>query len=232
MPTIAEDKELTDYYKPTRYSQSALLQQHGQAELGGVCFLLCIHWILHHKLVRSTFGNKMSTGVRIGFLEGKEKFLTICSGHNEFLQSLKGKRGDAVAAELAHAKQYGVTLTDVGSVHTSPRYGRLGFEDRADTFEKAKCMTSLMIPHAYHIINLDGTHNHTICWYSSGNWFADNHLYIFDPNIGEFRTGATKAEAGAFLAKLVQEYGAKENQISRLNVYKAAIDTSKATIKV
>ncbi len=229
MPAIAENEQLTDHFEPTRFSQFALLAQHGKQEIGGICFLLCIHWILHHKTVRSVFGKKKPTDVRIAFLENKEKFLTICSGQEAFLNSIRGKMGSAVAFEMAEAKKYGVTLTDVGSLYTAGNYRGKEFVDRGGKFEKAKFMPSLLSPHTYHIINLDGTHNHTICWYSSGNWIADNHLYIFDPNVGEFRTAATREEAGAFLAKLLQEYAGNGNTIGQVNVYKATIDTSKAT---
>lgn len=210
-----------DNYPLTKFEQYTVLEQYQlQDQVRGLCFLLSIGWILHHRNHRTVFGQKKSTAARLNFLKDKGNFLSINRHHDDFLKSQgdlnrKVVGNESEKAEIGHAESLGVSL-----VENKPRIyvGSLGYADRdqlEDTIrddENRLLLNQIIVTHSYHLLNLDGDQGHTVACYCSGGRRSDDpHVYFFDPNIGEFQLTASVDTLAAFIADLLLDY--KDNNM-------------------
>lgn len=190
------------------FRQTELIEKYDSNTRKGVCMAVCVRWIEHHKTVRSCFGYKKPTDIRLAALKKSNEIDAICRSQAVY--------GDYVKkiSNLGDASEYKETLNEfVGnfdlslSRETKTIYlGKLSSKfskaSNADAFVDdssylfEEMATFVKQKHRYHIINLDGQTPHTICCYmSSGTAFGyGTHLYVFEPNRGEFKVPANEVD--------------------------------------
>ena len=197
----------------------------------------CINWIITHKNHRTTFGKKTPTDTRLEIIKKKQNVEALCTSQsdyesmlmkipvtqfdtlyidklNEFLEKHKIKADGNT--EKMHIDSYAGSL--LKERKEAPDITAFA-EAKEDDFNNIK--NFLTATHRYHLINFKGLHAHTICCYMSGGkiFGSGSHLYVFDPNIGEFKVPLS--EVGYFLSLLVFTHismGARNNTLTAYRI--------------
>lgn len=213
---IAQNAAWHADYLQGDFMQAKLLDNALADYQDGVCMATCAYWIAHHAQYR-TFGVKRATSVRLDFLRNRHKFAAICRQQGTYEELARGRAGNSNSPAYATAldrfvKAFGLALTgqrehlfmSFVANYTYGNPGRAKFVQRA-TPKFEDLATFLNQTHTYNIINFDGVHPHSICCYKSGGKKgANSHLYVFDPNRGEFKV--PEGEIDHFFANLLYEY--------------------------
>jgi len=181
--------ELQDF-NPTQYSQGeqikkALGDAIGQRSdvSGGICFSLCCQWMeLHRKY------HKMGGGEKDRIAAMAIRIRDLMSDSVYFFRAMNSQAGD-------YAQAYANKLEQKNE--TGRKYG-LVFSSEQQKQSLAMLAASVNGTHSYTQTSFGlGTRGrHAICAYKSGGKFLGfgSHLYVFDPNYGEYRVSQSKIE--------------------------------------
>ena len=180
--SIAIEEALKSYMAGTRdkagYSQNKMIKQYGLDSKwsGGVCLALSSHWIrFHHQ-------HKGSTATRVG-VDGilRSKGALVAAANIQGVYRRQGK-----TTEISKAvSMNGLTVM---APNAPVRYlATDSFQELIDKVNRT---------HKYYILALSipfGGSGHAICCYKSGGKFGYySHLYVFDPNLAEFKVPASE----------------------------------------
>ena len=153
----------------------------------GICLSLCMNWIYLHKKY-----HKMGNGERYRIESMKSRIRGLMSETVHFQRALNSQAWDYALAREGNGSSVRDHLNGVGK-----KYG-LEFSAEeipavpAGARSLAEAVPTLTVNrnHAYTMTIIRFTGGaHAICAYKSGGKFfgLGSHLYLFDPNFGEFR---------------------------------------------
>lgn len=179
----------------------------------------CANWIETHKNYRSCFGNKKPTDVRLEILKRKHKIDAICKSQSDYERIFTKNSSSIDKGSYKSSLDEFLSCYDLSSDGASltqriAKYpGKISSRGLSESsisesatsyaFEFEDFANFVNVNHRYHIINFNGSNPHTICCYmSSGKMFGyGKHLYVFEPNRGEFKVPAS--DIPKFFALLV-----------------------------
>jgi hypothetical protein len=215
----SDDRPEIYKYLSGDFQQAKLLSKKPRNIQEGVCMAACANWIETHKNYRSCFGKKKPTDVRLDVLKKKHNIDAICQLQIKYEDALS-KNSDSITKGNYQSildeflSRYDLSLEKANFTQRIAKYpGKIskhGFSESsisqsADLFavEFEDFANFVNVNHRYHIINFNGSNPHTICCYmSSGKIFGyGKHLYVFEPNRGEFKVPAS--DIPKFFALLV-----------------------------
>lgn len=172
----------------------------------GVCVGLSAEWIARHKKFKSEGSQK-----RIAFIAAHAKDAAIAR-QRAYLSTLTATRSGASSGQTMEldAALAQVECGFAASLADSSRYYG---SDADDSLHPLYTHTS-GINNYYMILLSFGKDNHCIAAYhSSGKLFGyGSHLYVFEPNFGEIKIGASEAAVKGFFKALAATYMTYENK--------------------
>lgn len=212
---------------------------------GGACWAFSAKWITRHMGNKGE-----SAGVRIAFLKMESNVVDAVQTQMFAFQNVEAntKISNEILALQAKRNQGG-TVTR-GEVNEIADISKRIQAEGSETYDKAlsvygltqrcvldvqrspqivselyKLHTATSKVHTYFIISLTGTVNphsgHSICAYQSGgSVLGSGHLYLFDPNWGEFKVKS--AEVFEFYETLIEWYDTHQDfgPITRIEAFK------------
>jgi len=171
---------------------------------GGICFALCCNWIALHR-----DHHKMGKGEEYRISSMKIRINNLLADSTHFYS--------AVQSQTVDYKTPGTKIEQKN--HVGEKY-RLAFDDLRRSRSAAEYKQLVNRTHCYTQTSFDipKVGRHAICAYkSSGKIFGiGSHLYVFDPNYGEFRVPTDKIEY--FFRSLRETYGGEFNAVGTYKV--------------
>ena len=149
---------------------------------GGICFSLCCQWIALHR-----DHHKMGKGEQYRVSSMKTRIDNLLADTQYFYSALESQTVDYNTPGTKTQRKN----------HVGEKY-RLMFDDLRKSGNAAQYKECVNRTHCYTqtSFQIPSVGRHAICAYkSSGKIFGiGSHLYVFDPNFGEFRVSTDKIE--------------------------------------
>ena len=178
---------------------------------GGICFSLCCQWMeLHRKY------HKMGGGEKDRIAAMALRIKALMSDSVYFYRAMNSQAGD-------YAQTYADKLEQKNE--TGRKYG-LVFSSEQTNQKLAMLAASVNGTHSYTqtSFGLGQIGRHAICAYKSGGKFLGfgSHLYVFDPNYGEYRVSQSKIEE--FYRTLFSSYAkGRKGYINEIVTYQVEV---------